>query len=881
MVDQASQSAPAAKAAAAAADSPSESVWPIILRHITFDINQRTACSLLASCKALRSAFHSYCAGTVPISVELTPDAVSSSFAPWLSIHGTLVKELDVTLHHWTHNPQADEQSWAPQSPKIRPEVAAAAAAASGTPGNLPPMPWVAAAAGGVPGEAAAAPGPQLTLFSQGGAVVADLPLLLQSLGAATPAALPALLQGANAATVNAAAAAAAAAGVFVDANAAAAAGGGDADADANIDANTAVELEEDADAFENDEAAAAEEDEFEDGGSEDEGDGSGSISGSESEDDDHLRPPYCPRESAAEAAVAAALQQASLSAAAAAAANPNSSSSSSSGLMLSSFSSTVCYSSIGAVLQQLPVAQLTSLSLKWDNEKSADTPGGPAALAQLTNLRKLTLYSYKQKRYLAAVTQLRQLSFLRFMPHSSKNIQVLSELRSLQRLHLCLSHYDSSRCLQMGALTSVTELEASVNMELDEGDVLPPNVRRLTVFNILSVEPLRALTQLQSLFVDDCRFGWETADTARVNSGLAQLATTHRQLTSVQLQYSEASLHDEDGVVAALAALPLTHLKLEGTSRDFYIGADVAGRLSQLTALTSLELCGPRVFCTPKAFIAALGCLTRLERLALGELSFKCDQERRARTVKNVALWPSMEAIDRIKWAKRDAARAAADAGELSAEAADAAVAAADAEAAAAVAAAEADGDAAAAKLSDEQVNEIYERDSLWELEKQLFNDEREGIFAAAAALPQLRHLHWSLQGFLRDAEAAAIAHLTQLTGLEVTSPCARHKQLLPIIGSLTGLRKLNLVWTDITDDTLRAIASNLPHLTALYLPTPSRAGWGRGITVQGIKACRTALPCLRDLYVKSINEFVSYPRDDDVLEHHYQLNLEPGERI
>ncbi|WIA23480.1 hypothetical protein OEZ85_000225 [Tetradesmus obliquus] len=792
MVDPASPAAPTAKAAAAAADSPIESVWPIILRHITFDISQHTACSLLASSKALRSAFQSYCAGTVPISIALKPDDVHSSFAPWLSKHGTLVKELDVTLHHWTHDPQAEERSWAPQSPKVRPEVAAAraafaaahtaaaaaaAAAASGTPGNLPPMPWDAAAAGGVPAAAAAsgtpgilssmpwdaaaaggvpaaaaaAPGPQLTLFSQGGAVVMDMPQLLQSLGGATPAVLPALLQGANAATVNAAAAAAAA-------------------------------------------AAAG---------------------------------------PAAAAAAAAA------------------------------------------------VAQLTSLSLKWDNEKSADTPGGPAALAQLTNLRELTLYSYKQKRYLAAVTQLRQLSFLRFMPHSSKNIQVLSELRSLRRLHLCLSHYDSSRCLQMGALTSVTELEASVNMELDEGDVLPPNVRRLTVFNILSVEPLRALTQLQSLFVDDCRFGWETADRARVNSGLAQLATTHRQLTSVQLQYSEASLHDEDGVVAALAALPLTHLKLEGTSRDFYIGADLAGRLSQLTALTSLELCGPRVFCTPKAFIAALGCLTRLERLALGELSFKCDQERRARTVKNVALWPTMEAIDRFKWAKRDAARAAADAGELSAEAADAAVAAADAEAAAAVAAAEADGDAAAAKLSDEQVNEIYERDSLWELEKQLFDDEREGIFAAAAALPQLRHLHWSLQGFLRDAEAAAIAHLTQLTGLEVTSPCARHKQLLPIIGSLTGLRKLNLVWTDITEDTLRAIASNLPHLTALYLPTPSRAGWGRGITVQGIKACRTALPCLRDLYVKSINEFVSYPRDDDVLEHHYQLNLEPGERI
>jgi hypothetical protein len=30
-------------------------------------------------------------------------------------------------------------------------------------------------------------------------------------------------------------------------------------------------------------------------------------------------------------------------------------------------------------------------------------------------------------------------------------------------------------------------------------------------------------------------------------------------------------------------------------------------------------------------------------------------------------------------------------------------------------------------------------------------------------------------------------------------------------------GLRKLNLVWTDITDDTLRAISNNLPHLTAL----------------------------------------------------------------
>ena len=77
-----------------------------------------------------------------------------------------------------------------------------------------------------------------------------------------------------------------------------------------------------------------------------------------------------------------------------------------------------------------------------------------------------------------------------------------------------------------------------------------------------------------------------------------------------------------------------------------------------------------------------------------------------------------------------------------------------------------------------------------------------------------------------------------------------------------------LNLLWTSVTDDTLRAISSNLPHLTALYLPTAGRPGW-RDHTVQGIRECRAALLHLRSLYVKPHHGYERRPRNGDELEH------------
>lgn len=86
-------------------------------------------------------------------------------------------------------------------------------------------------------------------------------------------------------------------------------------------------------------------------------------------------------------------------------------------------------------------------------------------------------------------------------------------------------------------------------------------------------------------------------------------------------------------------------------------------------------------------------------------------------------------------------------------------------------------------------------------------------------------------------------------------------------------GLRKLDLVWSGITDATLRAISSNLPHLTALYLPTADRPRQviGRGITVQGICECKAALKELRSLWVKPFDGMTSCPRGDEELEHSY----------
>jgi hypothetical protein len=140
----------------------------------------------------------------------------------------------------------------------------------------------------------------------------------------------------------------------------------------------------------------------------------------------------YAAIEAAAEEALAAALQEA------AAAANSSSSNSSSSGLQLSAFSSCHCYSSMGTVLQQLPVAHLTSLSLQMENDEAADTPAAPAAIAGLTSLRELTI-SYRgrfgQQEYLLdipALGQLQQLCFLSFMPGSSSQIQVKGGLLGL-----------------------------------------------------------------------------------------------------------------------------------------------------------------------------------------------------------------------------------------------------------------------------------------------------------------------------------------------------------------------------------------------------------------------------------------------------------------
>jgi hypothetical protein len=73
-----------------------------------------------------------------------------------------------------------------------------------------------------------------------------------------------------------------------------------------------------------------------------------------------------------------------------------------------------------------------------------------------------------------------------------------LSALGSLKQLHLCLSHYNDSQPLQLSGLTSLTELTASRDLFIDKKDVLPPNLRRLSVRNMHSVQPLLSLTQLQ-----------------------------------------------------------------------------------------------------------------------------------------------------------------------------------------------------------------------------------------------------------------------------------------------------------------------------------------------------------------------------------------------
>jgi hypothetical protein len=73
--------------------------------------------------------------------------------------------------------------------------------------------------------------------------------------------------------------------------------------------------------------------------------------------------------------------------------------------------------------------------------------------------------------------------------------LQVLIELPSLKSLHLCLTTSELlGSQLQLGALTSLTELISSRCLEVDKRDVRPPNLRRLAVSNLHSVEPLLAL---------------------------------------------------------------------------------------------------------------------------------------------------------------------------------------------------------------------------------------------------------------------------------------------------------------------------------------------------------------------------------------------------
>lgn len=114
--------------------------------------------------------------------------------------------------------------------------------------------------------------------------------------------------------------------------------------------------------------------------------------------------------------------------------------------------------------------------------------------------------------------------------------------------------------------------------------------------------------------------------------------------------------------------------------------------------------------------------------------------------------------AITKARWQKHEAARNAAATGTLSADAMQAAIEAADAEAATAQAVAVEEGEKAAVARTDEEVNEIFEREHMWEFEKQLFIDERAGILAAVAALPKLRHLKWSLEVRARQLECIVL---------------------------------------------------------------------------------------------------------------------------
>jgi hypothetical protein len=78
--------------------------------------------------------------------------------------------------------------------------------------------------------------------------------------------------------------------------------------------------------------------------------------------------------------------------------------------------------------------------------------------------------------------------------------LQALSSLQLLQKLHLCNAYFadHNDHRLQLSGLTALTELKARKSLILNEGDVLPPNLKSLWVRFLDSVQPLLPLTQLQ-----------------------------------------------------------------------------------------------------------------------------------------------------------------------------------------------------------------------------------------------------------------------------------------------------------------------------------------------------------------------------------------------
>jgi hypothetical protein len=93
----------------------------------------------------------------------------------------------------------------------------------------------------------------------------------------------------------------------------------------------------------------------------------------------------------------------------------------------------------------------------------------------------------------------------------------------------------------------------------------------------------------LQSLSVRDCRFYGAPGDAAGMHAALAQLPKSLQRLTSVRLQYSEVDPVDRNLAAEALAALPMSHLRVECQENDVHIGVAAAECLCKLTVRGSL----------------------------------------------------------------------------------------------------------------------------------------------------------------------------------------------------------------------------------------------------------------------------------------------------